>query len=92
MAELLNARIRAGKIRLTGSVTIPTGLDSVDVAVATISGSAAPGLDPALVTVTVSGGNISLYAWRFTSNSNPTLIASTTAIDVEWMAFKYETR
>ena len=92
MAELLNARVKAGKVRVTGSITIPTGLDSVDVAVATISGSAAPGLDPALATVTISSGNISIYLWKFTSSSNPTLVASTTASDVEWMAFKYEAR
>lgn len=47
---------------------------------AVLLGSAAPGLDPAHVTAAINGTNANqadVYAWKFTSSANPTLIAST---------------
>ena len=47
---------------------------------AVLLGSSAPGLDPASVTAAIDGTNANqanVYAWKFTSSTNPTLIAST---------------
>lgn len=46
----------------------------------TLVQSATPGLDPADFTYVVDGTNpnqVDVYAWKYTSNANPTLVAST---------------
>ena len=46
----------------------------------TLISSSAPGLDPADFTYVINGSNknqVDVYAWKYTSNANPTLIAST---------------
>jgi len=84
----------AGTVTLGGSnpTAVATGLTAVTSAVACIQDASTPGLDPVILTVDFGGGvaagTVNIYAWKFTSSGNPTLIASTNnAIVVTWFAF-----
>jgi len=82
-------KIARGVTAVTGSVTdLATGLDEVEDVIVSIKRSAAPGVDVALVTwaLGAAAGQISLYCWKPTSSADCTLIAATTAVDVEWIA------
>lgn len=72
-------RIASGEIALDGSNPTPiaTGLTTVTGVAVALKGSAAPGVGTSVITYDVSGGTVNLYAWKPTSNANPTLIAST---------------
>lgn len=71
--------IVAGTVALDGSnpTSVATGLSSISSVTLTIQGSAAPGLSTSVLTYTVSGGTLNIYAWKPTGALDPTLIAST---------------
>lgn len=72
-------KIVAGEVALDGTNPTPiaTGLTTVTGVALTLKGTAAPGLSTECLTYDVSGGTVNVYAWKATSVSNPTLIAST---------------
>ena len=78
----------AGKSSLSGTnpTTVQTGFDNLFSFNATLEGSAAPGLGTSHLTVVTSGGTANVYAWKPTSNSDPTLIASSGVEVFSWTA------
>lgn len=80
--------IARGETALDGSNPTPvaTGLTTVTGFSATLKGSVAPGVGTTTLTYTSSGGTVSVYAWKPTSNSDPTLIASTGTETFGWVA------
>lgn len=80
--------VTAGVTALDGANPTPvaTGLTTVTTFVATLQGSAAPGTGTSEVTYTLSGGTANVYAWKPTSSSNPTLVASTGTESFSWVA------
>ncbi len=80
-----------GKTIVVGTVTLdganPTPIDlsanfsSIEWAMVTFEASAAPGLDPALVTHVISGTDVNVYAWKVTGAGDTTLVASTNNTD-----------
>lgn len=84
-------KIARGTTALDGSNPTPvtTGLTTVVAAVVTLEGNAAPGLNTTTLTIDPANyatGALSVYAWKPTSVSNPTLIASTGTENFEWVA------
>ncbi len=97
MAPVAGQKVAGGVVTLTGTnpVAIATGLDAVESVQFTLLSTTSPGLDPADFTAdfanvlgnNVAAGQVNLYAWKYTSNANPTLIASTNAsAKVAWLA------
>ena len=84
-------RVASGEIALDGTnpTTVATGLSTIVAGIAVLKGTAAPGVGTSVLTVNFAGtdGNLDIYAWKPTSNANPTLIASTGTETVEWIAF-----
>jgi hypothetical protein len=80
--------VARGETALDGSNPTPvvTGLSTVTGFSATLKGSAAPGVGTTTLTYTSSAGTVSVYAWKPTSNSDPTLIASTGTETFGWTA------
>jgi predicted RecA/RadA family phage recombinase len=82
-------RITGGMIALDGSnpTNIATGLTTVESIVLTREAATAPGLNTSVLTVgTISAGTVPIYAWKPTSASDPTLVASTGTENVYWYA------
>lgn len=81
-------KIVGGATALDGSNPTPitTGLTTVVGFAAVLQGSSAPAVGTSILTHTISGGTVSVYAWKPTSNSDPTLIASTGTETVSWVA------
>ncbi len=77
-----------GVIALDASNPTPivTGLASVEGCSLTLAGTAAPGVGTSVLTYDISSGTVNIYAWKVTSSSDPTLIASTGTENVAWMA------
>lgn len=77
-----------GSVALDGSnpTAIATGLSTITGFSATLQGSSAPGLGTSTLTHIVSGGNVSVYAWKPTSAVDTTLIASTGTETIRWTA------
>lgn len=81
-----------GTVQLDGSNPTPIDLSSymaaVTWAMVQFEASAAPGLDPTLVTHVISGQDVNVYAWKPTNADNTTLVASTNNTDeVAFIAF-----
>ncbi len=76
-----------GEQALDGSnpTSITTGLTLIKSAVVALKGTSAPGVGTSILTYTYSEGTLSVYAWKVTSNSNPTLVASTGTETFSWM-------
>jgi hypothetical protein len=83
-------KIARGETALDGSNPTPvaTGLATVIAFVATLKGTAAPGVGTSVLTANIAGaaGNVNVYAWKPTSNADPTLIASTGTESFYWTA------
>jgi hypothetical protein len=82
-------KIARGVTSVTGSAThIATGLSQVEDVLVSIKRSTAPALEVALATWGLGGaaGQITLSCWKPTAANDCTLIAATTAVDVEWLA------
>lgn len=71
----------SGEVTLDGANPTPvaTGLSTISHAGVSLKSAIALGVDPGSVThdFTGSDGTLNVYAWKPTSNSNPTVIAST---------------
>jgi hypothetical protein len=80
--------VARGETALDGSNPTPvaTGLATVIAAVATLKGTAAPGVGTSVLTTSISGATVNVYAWKVTSNADPTLIASTGTESFYWTA------
>lgn len=65
---------------------IATGLATVTGFTATLKGTGAPGVGTSTLTADISGATVNVYAWKPTSVSNPTLIASTGTEEFYWIA------
>ncbi len=83
-------RLASGEADLDGSNPTPvaTGLHRILAVALTLKGSATPGDSTMCLTYTVTGGTISVYAWK-TNGSDPTLIASTGTETFSWSAIGY---
>ena len=72
-----------GTAAITGSGTVVTGLTTIESVSLTIRGSAA---SDNVLTYTVSGGTLSIFAWQPTAAGDTTPIAETVALDISWEA------
>jgi hypothetical protein len=70
----------------TNPTAVATGLATVVSFTATLKGTAAPGVGTSILTANISGATVNVYAWKVTSNSDPTLIASTGTESFYWTA------
>jgi hypothetical protein len=68
-----------GEVALDGTNPTPvtTGLKSISAVHLALTFITAPGVGTSVLTYGISDGTLNIYAWKPTSNSNPTLIAST---------------
>lgn len=83
--------VARGVTALDGSNPTPvtTGLTTVVAATLTLEYAVAPGVGTSLVTVASTNyatGALAVYAWKVTSNADPTLVASTGTENFEWVA------
>jgi hypothetical protein len=81
-------KIARGETALDGSNPTPvaTGLTTVIAFVATLKGTAAPGDNTSVLTADISGTTVNVYAWKNTSGTDPTLVASTGTEVFYWLA------
>lgn len=81
-------RTMSGKSSLGGTnpTVVKTGFTTLFGFTATLEGSTAPGVGTSVLTVVTSGGDASVYAWKPTSNADPTLVASTGTEVFGWNA------
>jgi hypothetical protein len=83
-------KVARGETALDGSNPTPvaTGLATVIGFTATLKGTGAPGVGTSTLTADIAGaaGNVNVYAWKPTSNSDPTLVASTGTESFYWTA------
>lgn len=81
---------RGGAAALDGSNPTPiaTGLTTIVAAVVQLRGTAAPGDNTSVLTTDFTGsdGTLNVYAWKNTSGSDPTLVASTGTETFDWIA------
>ena len=85
-----------GQQKMTGGTTalggtnptaVATGLTTVTYFACALQGTTAPGVGTSVLTVGAkSGASVNVYAWKVTSNANPTLIASTGTENFDWVA------
>lgn len=79
-----------GTIALDGSnPTTVTFEDftTLEGAILTLKGNSAPGVGTSLLTYAISGNILSIYAWKVTSNADPTLVASTGTETVSYLVW-----
>lgn len=84
-------KIARGVAALDGSNPTPvtTGLTTVVAATVTLEGTAAPGVGTSVLTIASTNyatGALAVYAWKVTSSSDTTLVASTGTENFEWVA------
>jgi hypothetical protein len=91
-------QVTGGKVQnstAAGLQTVATGLNGIRSAWATIISTAAAALEstagkPVQVTVgfATNSGDLDIAGWKFTSTTDPTLVAATSsATGISWMAF-----
>lgn len=78
--------VGTGTLDGTNPTPITTKLNSITAAVAFINESTAPGDDTHMLSCVVSGGTLNVYAWKPTSGTDPTLVASDGEEDFMWIA------
>ncbi len=82
--------VARGETALDGSNATPvaTGLTTVIAFMATLKGTAAPGDSTSVLTSNIAGaaGNVDVYAWKNTTGTDPTLVASTGTESFYWVA------
>ncbi len=78
----------AAPVSLDGSnpTSFAHGLTTCVAVFVQLVGSAAPGVSTSLLTPVINGANVDVYAWKPTSNANPTLIPSTGTETFHWFA------
>lgn len=81
-------KIARGVGTLDGSnpTSVAHGLGTCVSVVATLKGTAAPGLNTSVITANINGANVDFYAWKPTNGTDPTLIASTGTENFYWQA------
>jgi hypothetical protein len=81
-------KIARGETALDGSnpTAVATGLTTVVAFVATLKGTAAPGVGTSILTADISGATANVYAWKVTGAGDTTLIASTGTESFYWVA------
>lgn len=81
-------KVARGETALDGTNPTPVahGLTTCIAFVATLKGTAAPGVGTSVLTANINGANVDVYAWKPTSNADPTLIASTGTESFYWVA------
>lgn len=81
-------KVARGETALDGSNPTPvaTGLTTVVAFVATMKGTAAPGVGTSILTANISGATVNVYAWKVTGAGDTTLIASTGTESFYWVA------
>lgn len=81
---------RGGAAALDGSNPTPiaTGLTTIVAACVTLRGTAAPGDNTSVLTTDFTGtdGTLNVYAWKNTTGTDPTLVASTGTETFDWIA------
>lgn len=84
----VGGKIAFGATALDGTnpTDVVTGLGTITAFVAMLQGSSAPGDNTSVLTVTISGGTASVYAWKNTGGTDPTLVASTGTETFQWIA------
>lgn len=83
-----NRKVMCGETALDGSNPTPvvTGLTTIISFVATLKGSAAPGVGTSKLTAVISSGTANVYAWKVTGAGDTTLIASAGTESFYWVA------
>lgn len=93
MVDYINALAGGGKIK-SGAATldganptpVATGLTSITSCTVALGATTAPGVGTSVVTIGKSSGTLNLYAWKVTSTTDTTLIASTdNTSSVNWV-------
>jgi len=86
--ELLKVARSDAPVALDGTnpTSVAHGLTSCLGVFVQLVGSAAPGTSTSVLTTVINGANIDVYAWKPTSVSNPTLIASSGTETFNWFA------
>ena len=86
-----NTRIVGGETTLDGSnpTAVSTGLSTITSVTLTIANASAPGVGTSILTYAVSGGTLSIYAWKVTASGNATLVASTGTETVSYTVVGY---
>lgn len=74
-----------GTATVTASLAVNTGLSAIVGAVCTLRHGAAPA-DPTVVTHNFSNATLTIYGWKATSANTTTLVASSTAATIHWIA------
>lgn len=82
------ARGGAAALDASNPTPIATGLATIVAAVVQLRGTAAPGDNTSVLTTDFSGadGTLNVYAWKNTSGTDPTLVASTGTETFDWIA------
>ena len=75
-----------GTLDGTNPTPVASGLTTIISATVTLKGSAAPGVGTSSLTAVISGTNINVYAWKVTSDTDTTLVASTGTEGFYWTA------
>ena len=78
-ARMTETKLVAGEVALDAAnpTVLQTGLRAVASVTLTVKANATPGLNTSILTYEVVGGLVNVFAWKPTSATNPTLIAST---------------
>jgi len=82
-------KIARGEATLTANATVATGLSTVvDFVAVPYADTATKANTSPVVTIadSATAGSILIYRWKHTGASTPTLVASTTAGTVNWVA------
>lgn len=70
----------------TNPTSVAHGLTTCLAVFVQLVGSAAPGVSTSVLTTVINAANIDVYAWKPTSATDPTLIASTGTETFNWFA------
>jgi hypothetical protein len=81
-------KLARGAAALGGAnpTAVATGLTTIVSGWAGLNVTAAPGVSTSVLTTDIQGTTLNVYAWKPTSNANPTLIASTGTDNFYWIA------
>jgi len=84
-----NDTLFRGTATVTGSlqITLPLPIRFVNFAVATVVMSTAPSGESVVTVGSFTANKFTIYVWQATSSGVTTLIASTTATPINWMAW-----
>lgn len=84
-------KVVGGEIALDGSNPTPieTGLSVIVGVGLAIKGTSAPGDNTSVLTYNVVGGRLDVYAWKNTSGTDPTLVASTGTETISYVVLGY---